>query len=58
MKVSRSGYYDWRKREISGDEKKLLDIILDCEKKHKNCYGYRRVTNHVDKTKIRYKNKS
>lgn len=44
MKVSRSGYYDWRKREISGDEKKLLDMILDCEKKHKNCYGYRRVT--------------
>ena len=43
MRVSRSGYYDWRKRAISSNEQKLLDMILDCERKHKNCYGYRRV---------------
>ncbi len=35
MKVSRSGYYDWKKRAISSDEQKLLDMISDCEKKHK-----------------------
>ncbi len=44
MKVPRSRYYDWRKREIPSNEKKLLGIILECEKEHKNCYGYRRVT--------------
>lgn len=44
IKISRSGYYDWKKRKISDDEKKLLDMILDCENEHKNCYGYRRVT--------------
>ena len=44
MRVSRSGYYDWRKRAISSNKQKFLDMILDCERKHKNYYGYRRVT--------------
>ncbi len=43
--VSRSGYYDWKKRE-HGENKdaELVKLICECQEKNKNRYGYRRVT--------------
>jgi putative transposase len=42
--VSRSGYYDWQKREQSGNpDQALIDLISGCHKKHKKRYGYRRI---------------
>ncbi|EOO62457.1 hypothetical protein IKE_05686 [Bacillus cereus VD196] len=47
-KVSRSGYYKWLKRQTFLSEKQLEDIsiknkILECHKKLKGIYGYRRI---------------
>jgi len=42
--VSRSGYYDWVKREHeNGKDLFLRDLIAECQEKHKKRYGYRRV---------------
>lgn len=44
LEVSRSGYYDWRKRQ--GKEAKdqwLINLIVDCQKRCKQTYGCRRV---------------
>lgn len=44
FEVSRSGYYDWRKRQ--GKEAKdqwLIDLIIDCQRRCKQTYGCRRV---------------
>ena len=44
--VSRSGYYDWKKRdvpEVSTDEKDLVVMIEECQRKNKQRLGYRRV---------------
>ncbi|WP_157412345.1 IS3 family transposase [Bacillus cereus] len=47
-KVSRSVYYKWLKRQTFLSEKQLEDIsiknkILECHKKLKGIYGYRRI---------------
>lgn len=43
--VSRSGYYDWKKREHSENkDAELIRLICECQEKNKNRYGYRRVT--------------
>ncbi|MEC3298320.1 IS3 family transposase [Bacillus thuringiensis] len=47
-KVSRSGYYKWLKRQTFLSEKQLEDTaiktkILECHKKLKGIYGYRRI---------------
>lgn len=43
--VSRSGYYDWTKREHeSGKDLLLRNLIAECQDRHKKRYGYRRVT--------------
>lgn len=42
--VSRSGYYDWQKREQRGNpDQALIELISECHKKHKKRYGYRRI---------------
>lgn len=43
--VSRSGYYDWLKR-LANDAKDsaIKELIIDCQKKHKGRFGYRRMT--------------
>jgi transposase InsO family protein len=42
--VSRSGYYDWTKREHeNGRDLYLRSLIAECQEKHKKRYGYRRV---------------
>ena len=45
LKVSRSGYYKWCKREINKKDKDeyLRDLIVNCQNKNRNTYGYRRV---------------
>ena len=44
FKVSRSGYYAWRKRQerVSKDQW-LADLIVECQKKCRQTYGIRRV---------------
>jgi putative transposase len=47
MKVSRSGYYDWRSRPLSQrkqDDIRLLDVMLDCFYQSQRTYGVRRLT--------------
>ncbi len=42
--VSRSGYYDWLKREYTeGHDLQLRELILKCQQNNKWRYGYRRV---------------
>ncbi|WP_139362535.1 IS3 family transposase [Bacillus cereus] len=46
--VTRSGYYKWTKRHLVPSEKQLEDAkikkkILECHKKLRGIYGYRRV---------------
>lgn len=46
--ITRSGYYKWIKRHLVPSEKQLADTkikkkILECHKKLKGIYGYRRV---------------
>jgi len=45
MKISRSGYYAWRKRLQKNDkDAQLKNLIILCQQEHKRAYGYRRVT--------------
>ena len=43
--VSRSGYYDWCKRRDREDNSDIImrDLIAECQRKNRQCYGYRRV---------------
>lgn len=42
--VSRSGYYDWAaKEQTKPDDQELIHFIVECHKRHKKCYGYRRI---------------
>lgn len=42
--VSRSGYYDWAKRDsVANPDYELLVMISECQKKHRGRYGYRRI---------------
>lgn len=44
FEVSRSGYYDWRKRQNQpAKDQWLLDLILDCQQRCRQTYGCRRV---------------
>ena len=44
LNVSRSGYYKWcQKRKETDKDEKLMRMILECQRKNNNCYGYRRV---------------
>lgn len=44
FEVSRSGYYDWRKRRGKpAKDQWLIDLILDCQQRCKQTYGCRRV---------------
>jgi len=44
FEVSRSGYYAWVKREQeSGKDLQLRDLIVECQRRNKRLYGYRRV---------------
>lgn len=44
FKVSRSDYYDWRKRQDKpAKEQWLTDVIVDCQQRCKQTYGCRRV---------------
>lgn len=50
--VSRSGYYDWLKRDqdISKDAE-LISMIAECHEKHKKRYGYRRIVKWLKREK-------
>ena len=42
--VSRSGYYAWTKKlEKEDPDKRVGELIRDCQKKTRQTYGYRRV---------------
>ena len=44
FKISRSGYYKWREKSKKCDKDEYLrDLIVKCQIKNRNCYGYRRV---------------
>ena len=44
FEVSRSGYYDWRKRQDkTPKDQRLVDLIVECQQKCKQTYGIRRV---------------
>lgn len=44
FEVSRSGYYDWRKRhEKPPKDQWLIDLIVECQQKCNQTYGIRRV---------------
>ena len=44
LEVSRSGYYAWRKRQNKENrDKRLVDLIIECQKQCYQTYGYRRV---------------
>lgn len=50
--VSRSGYYDWAKREKNESaDKELIDLISECHKQHKRRYGYRRIVKWLKREK-------
>lgn len=44
--VSRSGYYAWKNRDNipSKEETEIVSMIMECQKTHKQKYGYRRVS--------------
>ncbi len=51
MKVSRSGYYAWRKRGKSSRQKEnesLIPIVLAVHKKSKGTYGARRIAEEIE----------
>ncbi len=44
FEVSRSGYYDWRKRQQKeAKDQWLVDLIMECQKRSRQTYGIRRV---------------
>jgi transposase InsO family protein len=50
--VSRSGYYDWLKRnQHENPDKALIALIDECHKKHKSRFGYRRVVKWLKREK-------
>ena len=52
LEVSRSGYYDWRKRIGKKSKKQwLVDAIAECQKQTRQTYGYRRVRLWIQKNK-------
>lgn len=52
FEVSRSGYYDWRKRENRpAKDQWLIDLITECQTKCRQTYGYRRVRRWIERFK-------
>ena len=52
LEVSRSGYYDWRKRiGKKSKDQWLIDAITECQRQTKQTYGYRRVQLWIKKNK-------
>ncbi len=52
FEVSRSGYYDWRKRqEQTPKDQWLVDLIIECQQKCKQTYGIRRVRRWLQRQK-------
>lgn len=50
FEVSRSGYYDWRKRMAKDNKDQwLIDIIVKCQQKCKQTYGIRRVRRWINR---------
>lgn len=50
--VSRRGFYDFRNRQrIENPDQVLIDLIDECHKQHKKCYGYRRVSKWIYQNK-------
>ncbi len=44
FKVSRSGYYKWRKRRcLENKDHQIAKLVEECEQENNFCYGYRRV---------------
>ena len=43
LKVSKSGYYSWKKRKPDIEDQALMDLIGQIFREHKGRYGYRRV---------------
>jgi hypothetical protein len=42
--ISRSGYYAWKTRkDAPSKDIELVELIEECQRKHKRRYGYRRV---------------
>ena len=52
FEVSRSGYYDWRKRQDrTPKDQWLVDLIVECQQKCKQTYGIRRVRRWLQRQK-------
>ena len=52
FEVSRSGYYDWRRRqEQVPKDQWLVDLIVECQEKCKQTYGIRRVRRWLQRQK-------
>ena len=52
FEVSRSGYYDWRKRQDKTPKDQwLVDLIVECQQKCKQTYGIRRVRRWLQRQK-------
>ena len=52
FEVSRSGYYDWRKRQDrTPKDQWLVDLIIECQQKCKQTYGIRRVRRWLQRQK-------
>lgn len=50
--VSRSGYYDWQKRDQSRNpDQELMELISECHKQHKKRFGYRRIVKWLKRKK-------
>ncbi len=52
FEVSRSGYYNWRKRQgQTPKDQWLVDLIIECQQKCKQTYGIRRVRRWLQRQK-------
>lgn len=52
LRVSKSGYYQWRSRKEDAEEKSLRDLIERIYREHKGRYGYRRITAEIRRSGI------
>lgn len=59
LQVSRSGYYDWRKRQTKpAKDQWLVDLIMQCEKESAQTYGYGRVLRWLERKKLHVNRKA
>lgn len=58
LKVSKSGYYKWRKRKDNNPEELAMkDFIISIFEEHKGRYGYRRITAEIRRRGIKVNSK-